>query len=204
METDEKNTLGDETLYHVYKTIAGIISRDRYKFEMIVCLATGILFGCVTQTVYGNRGEWSGAVEWYCSGLFPALRAIAPVTLGFVAVIFAAAPFEYFRLLILPASAIRAMGLGALLCGAMQCGSLRELCFASLALLPYAAANCVIAVYAGEYVLGLKESFSRDNEGLTKRLILHTVKMLSFYLLLAALSCVVFAATCLLFGAYLT
>ena len=204
METDDKNTLGDETLYHVYKTIAGIISRDRYKFEMIVCLATGILFGCVTQTVYGNRGEWSGAVEWYCSGLFPALRAIAPVTLGFVAVIFAAAPFEYFRLLILPASAIRAMGLGALLCGAMQCGSLRELCFASLALLPYAAANCVIAVYAGEYALGLKASFSRENEGLTKRLILHTVKMLSFFLLLAALSCVVFAVTCLLFGTYLT
>lgn len=200
MENAEKNSFVDKMLYSVYKKITEIISQDRYKFELVVCLMVGILFGCVTQSIYGGCSDWRNALDGYCSGFLPALRAIVPVTLGFIAALFAAAPFEYVRLLIYPAAAIRAMGLGALLCGAVQCGSLRELCFATLVILPYAAANCVIAAYAGEYALGLKESFNRENQGMTKRLILHTLKMLSYYLVLAALSCAVFAATCRLFG----
>ena len=131
------------------------------------------------------------------------LLSVGPVTLGFLATIFVCAPFRYSRLLIYPGTAVRGMGIGALLCGAMQCGNLREMCFAVLALLPYATVNCLIAVYAGEYALGMGEAFSGENGGMTKCLLLHTFKMVAFYLALSALSCVVFAETCRLFGLYL-
>lgn len=203
MENDEMNTYADETLYRIYIKLSGVISRDRYQFELILCLTLGILFGCVTQSVYGGSSDWKGVLAGYCAGFLPSLRAVFPVTLGFVAAVFAVAPFAYVRLLIYPLSAVRAMGLGALCCGALQCGSLREVSFASIVLLPYAAVNCLIAVYAGEYALGLRESFTGENQGLTRSLIVHTLKMLSCYLALAALSCVVFALSCLLFGIYL-
>ena len=202
MENAETNNGMAGVLLTAIQKLCGVISRDRYKFELIFCLAEGILFGCVTQTVYGKNQEWCGVVESYCAGFWQALQAVAPVTLVFLAALFAAAPFEYLRLLIYPAVAVRSMGLGALIGGPLQCGNLREMCFASLVILPYAAANCTICVYAGEYALGLRTAFNGENEGMRNNLILHALKMLLFYLMLAALSCAVFAASCMLFGVY--
>lgn len=193
----------DKSIACVMKKLSELISSDKYKYEIIACLTVGILFGCITQSLYGSSGEWKGILEKYCSGFMQPLLSVIPVTLGFLAAIFVCAPFQTARLLIYPGAAVRGMGIGALLCGAMQCGSLREMCFTALALLPYAVANCVIAVYAGEYALGLSEAFSGENEGMTKRLVFHTFKMGFFYLFLAALSCLVFAGTCRLFGLYL-
>ena len=187
----------------VKKKMAEFILSEKYKYELMACLAAGILFGCVTQSLYGSSGEWRGILEKYCSGFLQPFFSVAPVTLGFLAAVFACAPFRFLRLLIYPGSAVRGMGMGALLCGAMQCGSLREMCFAALALLPYSAANCVIALYAGEYALGWIEAFSDENGGMTRRLLIHTVKMTALYLSLSALSCVVFAETCRLFGLHL-
>lgn len=192
-----------KTISIIKNRIAEMASIDRHKFELTVCLSVGIIFGCITQALYGSKSEWAGLPEGYCTGFLSAFLAVAPVTLGYTAGIFACAPFSIARMLIYPGAAIRGMGLGALFCGAMQCGSLREMCFDAIVMLPYAAANCVLAVYAGEYALGLKESFTSENEGLTGSLVLHTIKMLSFYLAVAALSCVAFAASCLLFGKYL-
>lgn len=203
MEIDEARCSPKGMVCQIYRVMAGMILRDRYKVELAVCLSVGILFGCVTQSVYGGNGDWQGLTEAYCAGFWPALLAVAPVTIGLIAALFAAAPFEFVRLLIYPASAVRGMGLGALICGAVQRGSLRELCFASLVLLPYAVASCVTTVYAGEYALGWRESFTGENEGMTRSLLLHTLKMLCFYLALAALTCVVFAVSCVAFGTYL-
>ena len=203
MENVEKNLLKDSTFYFAYKKIYRCILRDRYKFRMLICLTVGILLGCITQSVYGESHSWQDVLECYCYDFFTPLCAVFPVTLGFVAVLFVAASASYIRLVIYPLSAVRAMGIGALLCGALQCGSLRELCFATLVLLPYSAINCVITVYAGEYALGLKESFTCENEALTRSLIIHSFKMLLFYLAIAATSCVLFAGSCVFFGAYL-
>ena len=81
MENDEMNTYADETLYRIYIKLSGVISRDRYQFELILCLTLGILFGCVTQSVYGGSSDWKGVLAGYCAGFLPSLRAVFPVTL---------------------------------------------------------------------------------------------------------------------------
>ena len=185
------------------KLVKELISQDRHRIELSVCLTVGILFGCVTQSVYGNGSVWYGLTEAYCSGWVPAFLSVAPVTLAFPVLLFVCAPFEGTRLLIYPSAAVRSMGLGSLICGAVQSGSLRELCFGTLVLLPYATVSCVVAVYAGEYALGFRTSMTGWNDGLTDRLCLHAIKMLLFYFVLSALSCAVFALSCVLFGRYL-
>ncbi len=203
MENAGISTVHPHLLTQILKRLAELKASDKYRYELIACLTVGILFGCVTQSIYGNKGEWNGILERYCSGFMPPLLAVFPVTFGFWAYLFVCAPFYFSRLLIYPGTAIRGMGFGALICGAMQCGSLREMCFAFLALLPYAVVNCVMAVYAGEYALGMRDAFSDENEGMTKHLIIHTVKMAAFYLALFVLSCVMFAGTCRMFGLFL-
>ena len=185
------------------KKAVGILSCDRYRWEILACLSAGVFLGCITQAVYGGRSEWSGVIEKYCAGFLPAFITVAPVTLGFAATVFLCGTMEYLRLLIYPASAFRGMGLGALVCGALQSGGLRELSFAALLLLPYAAASCVLTVYSGEYALGLKGTFTSENAGLTRNLMLHLLKMMSFYLAVAAIICAVFAVSCVYFGQYL-
>lgn len=173
---------------------------ERHKIEMILSLSAGIVFGCVTQAIYGSREEWNGIAEAYCAGVGKAFAAIAPVSVGFIVLLFLFAQSELSRMLIAPAAALRGMGIGALLCGTLQAASLRELCFASLVLLPYGVTSCVIAVYAGEYALGFRESISGWNEGLSDKLVIHAIKMTTFYLLLSACSCAVFAVSCHWFG----
>ena len=190
-------------LKSVWEKTAETVRSDKHKYEMIACLTAGILFGCVTRAIYGNGGDWNGVLAGYCSGFAKALLSVTPATVIFLACVFFCAPFRITRLLIYPGIVFRGMGFGALICGAVQCGSLRELCFSALALQPFAAASCVIAVYAGEYALGLNEAFSGENKGMTRSLLLHCAKMGAFYLLLSVLSCVIFAGTCRLFGLYL-
>ena len=131
------------------------------------------------------------------------LICIAPITTGFIVLIFILAFSRLTRCLIYPASVFRGMGIGTLLCGAVQCGRLRELCFATIVLLPYAAVNCALAIQAGEYALGYRESFSGEHGGMTGRLIVHAVKMVSLYLVAAVITCLLFAGSCYLFGKYL-
>lgn len=200
MENLKDSFCPNEMIDGFQKKYSHVIARDKHKFEMLACISFGIISGCVTQAIYGVNNEWSGLVDKYCGGFWCAFAAIAPVTLGFAAAIFICTPFKYLRLLIYPASVFRGMGLGALICGAIQSGSLREMCFAALALLPYSAASCVITVYAGDYALGLKESFTDENRGLTNSLLMHALKMLLLYLLIYAVVCTVFAATCKFFG----
>lgn len=200
----ENNKAVSETVFsQIRERITRIVSSDRYKYVLMACLWVGILLGCVTRSVYGGAEDWRGLVEGYCKNSFTAFICVAPVTLGFLVFLFALAPFYYSRLLIYPLSAIRGMGFGALICGAVQRGGLMELCFASLVLLPFCAANCVIAVYAGEYALGFRPSRNGWNEGLSKKLNMHAVKMMTFYLVIAGMTCGVFAASCFLFGQFL-
>ncbi len=200
----ENNKAVSETVFsQIRERITRIVSSDRYKYALMTCLWVGILLGCVTRSVYGGAEDWRGLVEGYCKNSFTAFICVAPVTLGFLVFLFALAPFYYSRLLIYPLSAIRGMGFGALICGAVQRGGLMELCFASLVLLPFCAANCVIAVYAGEYALGFRPSRNGWNEGLSKKLNMHAVKMMTFYLVIAGMTCGVFAASCFLFGQFL-
>lgn len=197
----ENNKAVSDTVFSKIRVIiSGVVSNDRYKYALIACLWAGIVFGCVTRSVYGSAADWRGLVEGYCKNPFTAFICVAPVTMGFLTVLFALAPFYYSRLLIYPLSAIRGMGFGALICGAVQLGGLMELCFASLVLLPFCAVNCVIAVYAGEYALGFRPSRNGWNEGLSKKLNMHAVKMMTFYLVIAGMTCGVFAALCFLFG----
>ncbi|MBQ9901665.1 MAG: hypothetical protein IJM51_04675 [Clostridia bacterium] len=203
MENSGKNIAPMLRLRRLLKRVAEINKYDRYQYEIIACLTLGILFGCVTQSLYGHGNDWQGTLEGYCAGFIPPMKAVTPVTLGFLAAIFLCAPFRFARLIIYPGTVFRGMGFGALICGALQRGSLREMAFAALALLPYTAANCVFTVYAGEFALGLSEAFTSENRGMTGNLLLHTAKMTSFYLAISAASCFIFAGTCRFFGLYL-
>ncbi len=200
---DNHQAVSNHAFTAAWNQMTRLVRQDKYQFALIACLAVGILFGSLTQALYGSPADWQNSVEGYCRGFRPALMSVAPVTVGYVTAMFACAAFLYSRTIIYPLSAVRGMGFGALICGAMQCGSLRELCFAALVLLPYCVANCVIAVYAGEYALGFRPSFNGWNEGMSDRLALHACKMLALYLTMSALSCVVFAFSCCLFGQYL-
>ena len=196
-------TAADTSASRMWERLRQIISQDRYKWELIACLAVGILFGCVTQSVYGNRRDWVGLTERYCIGLKQPFWYVAPITVGFLVAIAICSSFRTARYLVFPLAAFRGMGFGALICGAMQLAQLRELCFSALVLLPYCVCNCVIAVYAGEYALGFRPSFNGWNEGLSNKLIWHGIKMFVFYMAAALLSCAVFAVSCCYFGRYL-
>ena len=203
MDNAEASKLHNSVLFLFIRKTVAVFSCDGYKLKMVLCLFAGILIGCVTQAVYGREGDWTQLVVQYCNGFVPAFIAVAPMAIGLAAVMFICAPFAYLRGLIYPASVFRAMGLGALICGAVQYGSLRELCFAALILLPYSAADCVITTFAGEYTLGFKGAFTRENQGLTKGLVIHTLKMFLLYLSLDGLNCAMFAAACMYFGRHL-
>ena len=181
-----------------------LLKREKYRAALTACVMAGVFFGSLTQAVYGDRRIWENAVSLYCANfLASSLLLIAPVTLGFIAAVFLLSLFPLARPLIYPAAVFRGLGIGSLICGAFQYGNLRELCFAVLVLLPYAAVNCALAVYSGEYALGLKESFTRQNEGLAGKLYGHALKMFLSYLAAAVLSCLLFAASCYCFGKYL-
>ena len=200
-DTQENDPQAEESGLSALLTQLMQLTREKYKIGLLACLLLGITLGSLTQAVYGSA--WNGLTDAYCAGWRTALQCIAPVTLGFVGAMLLCAPFRFTRLLIAPAACVRGMGLGALICGVTQMGTLRELCFAALVLLPYAVTNAALAVYAGEYALGLRGAFTQRNAGLTGRLALHTAKMTVFYLMIAALSCGVFALSCLGFGRYL-
>jgi hypothetical protein len=77
------------------------------------------------------------------------------------------------------------------------------LCFAALVTLPYAVINSALAVYAGEYALGITMSFGQKNAGLTNVLVLHTLKIFAACMFAAALSCGLFVLSSRAFGMYL-
>ena len=178
------------------------VREDRYKMLLFVSLMMGVALGSFSRAIYGG-GEWNGVIAGYCVNFLSAFGYVAPVTLTFAAAMLLCAPFRLTRLLICPAVCLRGMGLGSLLCAVMQAEGTRGVCFAALVMLPYGVVNALIAVYGGEYALGMRHSFEQGHTRLTKGLVLHTVKMSLFYLGAAGLSCVVFAASCVGFGRYL-
>ncbi len=198
---ESKRAFPSQTKATLSQLIAAVRD-DRYKLALFACLMMGVALGSFSRAIYGGE-EWHGVMQGYCAGFWTALQYVTPVTLAFIAAILVCAPFGVTRLLIGPAVCLRGMGLGSLLCAVMQAEGTEGICFAALVMLPYAAVNAMIAVYGGEYALGMRHSFEQGHTGLTKGLVLHTVKMSLFYLGAAALSCVVFAASCVGFGRYL-
>jgi hypothetical protein len=95
------------------------------------------------------------------------------------------------------------MGMGALLCGVVQADGLRGLCFAALVLLPYTVINGLLTVKAGEFALGLRDSLKQPPSEVRRGLVRHTLVCFVRYLLTAALSCGLFALSCMGFGKYL-
>lgn len=179
------------------------ISEEKYKLALLACLITGLLTGGASRCIYGGANAWSGVVNAYCRSFAWAILEIGPVTLGFIAVLFACAPFRGTRLLIYPAVCFRAMGISALTCGIIQAEGLMGLCFAGLVLLPYALLNAWLAVYTGEFALGLRASLGQPNSELRRGLMRHTLGNFALCLLAAALSCCLFAISCVGFGKYL-
>lgn len=175
---------------------------DKYRLAVTACLLLGAGLGSVTCVFYGGT-QWHGILDAYCSGGKTALLAVAPVTVSFLAALFVVAPFAGTRLLIAPAVCLRAMGVGALICGVIQADGWRGLCFASLALLPYAVINACLTVKAGECALGLRASLRQEAANLRGGILLHTLGKMLLYLLSAAGSCGIFAASCVGFGKYL-
>lgn len=165
-------------------------------------LLFGVTLGCISQALYGGSPA-RGLIEAYCADFEGTLRCMLPVTAGFVAVVWLFAPFTLTRIWIAPTVCLRGMGLGSLLCTVLLAEGARGLCFAALTLAPYAAVNGVIAVYGGEYALGMQKSFRQGHARLTGGLIRHTLKMAAAYEAAAVLSCCCFAAACRGFGRFL-
>lgn len=186
-----------------YSCVLQLMIHEKNKLTLVTCLLLGLVMGGVSRCIYGGAETWSGVVGAYCGSFELAALEIAPVTLGFVAVIFACAPFGATRLLIYPAVCFRAMGIGALTCGVIQAEGLMGLCFAALVLLPYALVNLWLAVCAGEFALGLRASLRQRNTDLQRSVTLHTLGIFALCLMAAALSCGLFALSCAGFGKYL-
>lgn len=180
-----------------------MMAEEKYKLALLTCLLLGMIMGSASRCVYGSAGAWSGVVAAYCSGFWWAVLEIAPITIGFVAALFAFAPFRVTRLLICPAVCVRGMGIGALVCGVIQAEGLMGLCFAALVLLPYSLINSWLAVQAGEFALGLRVSLRQPNTELQWSIMRHTLGIFALCLLAAALSCGLFALSCAGFGKYL-
>lgn len=180
-----------------------MIGEEKYKISIFACLILGLIMGVVSRLIYGGAGTWSGVAAAYCSSFEWAILEIAPVTLGFIASIFACAPFGATRLLIYPAVCFRAMGIGALICGVIQAEQLMGLCFSALVILPYAIINLWLTVRAGEFALGMRASLLQQNLALKRGIMLHTLGVFFLCLLVAALSCGLFAISCVGFGKYL-
>ena len=184
--------------------VLAFLAEERYRVQMMACIALGLLTGCGSSLVYGNGDGWSGTVTVYCqNGFLWTLLEILPVTVGFVAILYAIAPFLGTRWLIGPAVCVRTMGMGALICGVIQADDLRGLCFAALTLFPYTVVNVLLMVKAGEFALGLRDSLRQENNGFKSSVVRHTLGRLLAYLLVAALSCAVFGLSCAGFGTYL-
>ena len=183
----------------VFKMIVG----EKYKIAISACLVTGLIMGVISQFIYGGAARWSGVAASYCSGFWWAMLEIVPVTLGFVAVMFACAPFKCMRLLICPAVCFRAMGIGALICGVIQAEGLMGLCFCALVILPYTMINLLLTVYAGEFTLGMRSSLIQQSSNLRRGIMLHTFAVFALCLLVAALSCLLFSVSCIGFREYL-
>lgn len=179
------------------------IAEEKDKIMLFGCLALGIIAGSITCAVYGSEKNWSGTVESFCASPESTAVSITAVTIGFIAISFICGLLGILRFLIYPAMCFRGMGLGALTCGILSASGTMGLCFAALVTLPYAVINCALTVYAGEFFLGIHRSFTQKNTGLTKGLILHTIKIFTIYLLIAAASCALFVASCYMFGKYL-
>lgn len=180
-----------------------LIAEEKYKFILFGCLAVGIALGSISCAVYSGDESWNGIVESYCGNYIGTSINITVVTVGFVAVIFLCGLLKTTSLIIYPVVCFRGMGLGALVCEIIKSGETMGLCFVALAVLPYAVVSSALAVYAGEYSLGIHSSFEQKNSGLTKGLVKHTLKIFAIYLLVSILSCALFVISCRLFGAYL-
>lgn len=184
--------------------VLAYLIEEKNKLIPMMSLLAGLIMGSLSCALYGNGARWSGMVTVYCqNGLLWAFVEMLPVTVGFVAALFAVAPFGGTRLLIGPAICLRAMGIGALLCGVVRADGLRGLCFAALVLLPYAVINALLMAKAGEFALGLRDSLHQETSGLKRSVVRHTLGRLVVYLLAAALSCGLFALSCAGFGKYL-
>lgn len=183
--------------------IMKVIAEEKNKFALFGCLAVGVALGSISCAAYGSSNVWSGIVESYCGNYIGAAISVTAVTIGFVIIIFLCGLLKTTRLLIYPAVCFRGMGLGSLICGIIQAGGIMGLCFAALVTLPYAVVSSALAVYAGEYSLGIYSSFGQKNSGLTRGLVLHTLKIFSVCLLVSILSCALFVISCRAFGIYL-
>lgn len=188
---------------NVFENLSRFLAEDRDKPILLFSLAAGIIFGSVTGAVYGSQSVSSGTVYEYCTNPTGTAKHMAAVTVGFILILFILGTFRTTRLLIYPAVCFRGLGLGALTCGILQVSGAMGLCFTALAVVPYAVINSALAVYAGEFSLGIRRSFGKNNSALTKGLILHTLKIFAFHTVTAVFSCVLFVLTCYSFGKYL-
>lgn len=183
--------------------IMKVIAEEKDKFVLFGCLAFGVALGSISCAVYGSSDGWKGVVESYCGNYIGAAISMTAVTVGFVIIMFLCGLFRVTRLLIYPSVCFRGMGLGTLICGIIQASGIMGLCFAAMVTLPYAVISSVLAVYAGEYSLGIYSSFGQKNSGLTKGLVLHSLKIFAVCLLVSILSCALFVISCKAFGIYL-
>lgn len=193
-ECEKKNLL---------ENLSKCITEDRDKITLLFSLSLGIILGSVTCAVYGSKSVDSSTVYDYCTNPTGTAIHLAAVTVGFILILSILGAFRASRLLIYPAVCFRGLGLGALTCGILQVSGAMGLCFAALAVLPYAVINSALSVYAGEFSLGIRRSFGKNNSALAKGLILHTFKIFAIYLVIAAASCALFVLTCCTFGKYL-
>ncbi len=185
------------------KNMSRFLAEDKDKITLSFSLALGIILGSVTCAAYGSDSVSSGTVYEYCTNPTGTAMHLAAVTVGFILILSILGAFHITRLLIYPAVCFRGLGLGALACGILQVSQAMGLCFVALTVLPYAVINSALAVYAGEFALGIRRSFGKNNTALTKGLILHTLKIFAIYIIIAAASCALFVGSCCAFGKYL-
>ena len=179
------------------------LAEDRGKIVLFFSYAVGIIMGSVTCAIYGSDWVNSGTMYQYFTNPTGTAIHLVSVTVGFILILLILGLFRVTCILIYPAVCFRGLGLGALTCGILQIGGTMGLCFTALTVLPYAVINSALAVYAGEFSLGIRKAFGKNNSALAKGLLLHTLKIFILYIIIAAASCLLFVGSCYAFGKYL-
>ncbi len=186
-----------------FQSMNNFFAEDRGKILLSLSLAVGIIMGSITCAIYGSNAVNSHTIHMYCTNPTESAIQLIAVTVGFIIILSIFGSFKVTRWLIYPAVCFRGLGLGSLICGILQASGIMGLCFTALVAIPYAVINSALAVYAGEFSLGIRLTFDKNNTALTKGLILHTLKIFAAYLIISALSCGIFVISCLAFAKYL-
>lgn len=188
---------------NIMENLNKLLSEDRDKIALLFSHAAGIIMGSVTCAIYGSDWVDSDTVNKYCTNPTETAIHLVAVTVGFILIMLILGLFRFTGILIYPTVCFRGLGLGALTCGILQIGGTMGMCFTALTVLPYAVINSALAVYAGEFSLGIRRAFGKNNSALTKGLIMHTLKIFTLYIIIAAVSCLLFVGSCYIFGKYL-